>query len=139
YGILLHERIHIRQESKFGLIVWTLIYMLVPLPAMLAYFRRKWESEAYEIDIYRAYKEKGRKYILGKKYMTNLLNQFCGPFYFFTWYKKSDIYNWVVDFLNKIDNNQVTFKMLVNRRRRKGSSNFDVPKLLKWIYPEEFK
>ncbi|MHA1339568.1 MAG: hypothetical protein ACTSRZ_05305 [Promethearchaeota archaeon] len=139
YAIMLHERIHIRQESRFGLIVWTLLYMLFPFPTKIAYLRKKWEQEAYEIDIYLALKEKGREYVLSEKFLNNILKQFCGTFYFYTWYSRKAIIKWVLKTIQKIEKGKLTWNMLINRRKLNKPSNFDVPKILKWIYPEDFK
>ena len=46
--ILRHERIHMRQAKKYGRFLFSFLYLMVPLPAGLAYFRKKFEQEAYE-------------------------------------------------------------------------------------------
>lgn len=139
YDVLIHERIHQRQTRKFGLLVFFLIYGLVPFPLMLAYFRKKWEAEAYEINIYMDLKDKGRKYVYSEKYQKHLLDQFCGPFYLFTWYSQSDILRWLVQTVRAIESGKLTWEILTNRRRtRPIKKDFDVPWLLKWLYPEEF-
>jgi len=48
--ILTHEKIHIKQYKRNKL--WfVLSYMLLPLPMFAAYFRCKYEAEAYKINI----------------------------------------------------------------------------------------
>jgi hypothetical protein len=44
---LSHERIHMRQRQKYGSILFSFLYLLVFFPAGLAYFRAKFEKEAY--------------------------------------------------------------------------------------------
>ena len=96
YDVMIHERIHMRQFQKWGFLTFNLVYFLVPFPIKLAYFRRKWEGEAYEVNTYFDLKAKGREYVLGPKYQKYLLDQFCGPFYGFTWYSEKDILKWLI-------------------------------------------
>lgn len=51
--ILDHELVHVRQWQRFGPLLW-LSYALVPLPFGLAWFRFRWEREAYLVQIERA-------------------------------------------------------------------------------------
>jgi len=51
--ILEHELVHVRQWQRFGLWMWV-SYLLLPLPFGLAWFRFRWEREAYLIQIARA-------------------------------------------------------------------------------------
>jgi hypothetical protein len=51
--ILEHELVHVRQWQRFGLWMW-LSYLLLPLPFGLAWFRFRWEREAYLVEISRA-------------------------------------------------------------------------------------
>lgn len=51
--ILEHELVHVRQWERFGVLMW-ISYILLPLPFGLAWFRFRWEREAYLIQIERA-------------------------------------------------------------------------------------
>ena len=51
--ILEHELVHVRQWRRFGPWLW-LSYLLLPLPFGLAWFRFRWEREAYLVQIARA-------------------------------------------------------------------------------------
>lgn len=44
--LLRHEAIHVFQFRRWGVLFW-LTYLLLPLPAGLAWFRWRWEREAY--------------------------------------------------------------------------------------------
>ncbi len=48
--ILEHELIHIQQKEKWG-ILWQISYIFLPLPILFAWFRWRWEREAYLINI----------------------------------------------------------------------------------------
>ena len=45
---LRHERVHMRQKRKYTFLGFSILYLFVPLPIGLAYFRKKFEMEAYE-------------------------------------------------------------------------------------------
>lgn len=49
-AILAHELVHVQQWARFGVLLW-LSYLLLPLPFGLAWFRFRWEREAYLIQI----------------------------------------------------------------------------------------
>ena len=48
YVTLCHERVHMRQFRRFTFLGMSLLYLLVPVPMGLAYFRARFEMEAYD-------------------------------------------------------------------------------------------
>ena len=48
--VLEHELVHVRQWQRWGLWMW-FSYLCLPLPVGLAWFRFRWEREAYLVDI----------------------------------------------------------------------------------------
>lgn len=48
--IIRHEAVHVKQWRRFGPLLW-LTYLLLPLPFGFAWFRWRWEREAYLGDI----------------------------------------------------------------------------------------
>ena len=44
--VLAHELVHVRQWERWGVLLWA-SYLLLPLPFGLAWFRWRWEREAY--------------------------------------------------------------------------------------------
>ncbi len=115
YEVLLHERIHQRQMQKFGLLLYFLIYALVPFPLKISYYRKKWESETYELSIYEMYHSRGRDYVLSPKYRYYIIEQFCSASYGFTWYSSGQIIKWLEQTVKAIDDGKLTYKMLANR------------------------
>ncbi|MHA1793874.1 MAG: hypothetical protein ACTSVI_14620 [Promethearchaeota archaeon] len=139
WRVLIHERIHMRQTQKYGLLSFFLVFGLFPLPAKLAYFRRKWEWEAYRIGIYVRFKRDGIKGVLNHKFINFLLDQFCGPFYMWTWHSARDILRDLVKVLREIKRGDLTWEMLVNHRRLPRTARpLKVSRLLKLLYPDEF-
>jgi hypothetical protein len=51
--VLEHELVHVRQWQRWGVLMW-LSYLCLPLPFGLAWFRFRWEREAYLVQIARA-------------------------------------------------------------------------------------
>ena len=46
--VLRHERVHMDQADRYTLPLFALLYIFTPLPLFLAYFRAKFEREAYK-------------------------------------------------------------------------------------------
>jgi|SRR6478735_6373946 len=90
--ILRHERVHMRQRVKYGAFLYTLLYLLAPLPVGLAYFRAKFEREAYE-ETLRAMCElyiTGAGIIQSSSYRRSTIDHFMGAEYFWMWpFRKS--------------------------------------------------
>jgi hypothetical protein len=95
YVTLRHERKHTSQVEKLGLgniwiglIIFGLLYFAVFLPAGLAYFRYRFEREAY-LESFRACKKVG---------ITPDINFYVkvltGPDYFWTWPFKKSVRRW---------------------------------------------
>lgn len=142
YFTMLHERIHMRQMRDLGgLVPYFFVFGLFPLPAKLAYYRMKWEMEAYEINIYHRLKQKGREYVFGEEFKKYLLDQFCGPFYLWMWYSPDYIMKWLKETVESIESGDLTFQKLKNLRYRpkEKARKLKSPWLLKLLYPDEFK
>lgn len=92
---LRHEACHIKQNLKCGLgsiqlgtVVMGLLYLLFPLPVYFAWFRYKFEREAYRVSYYTAM-ELGLKPNI--EFYIGLLT---GPEYFWTWYSRKQVRAW---------------------------------------------
>ena len=47
YAHLVHELVHVKQAEKYSMPLFTFLYVVFPLPIGLAWFRWKFEREAY--------------------------------------------------------------------------------------------
>ena len=84
--VLRHERVHMRQARRYGRLWFSLLYLLVPLPLGLAWFRAKFEMEAYEESLAAMLEYYGAD-SLGPKSRTqdNTIRHFMSAEYFWMW------------------------------------------------------
>jgi hypothetical protein len=87
--IIRHERIHLRQFKKYTSILFSFLYLFVFFPTIFAYFRAKFEKEAYYESIkarLELYGERG----ISASFREHVIKQFIGAGYFFMWpFRKS--------------------------------------------------
>ncbi|GAB4309550.1 MAG: hypothetical protein Kow0069_08950 [Promethearchaeota archaeon] len=99
-----HESVHLRQYARVGgTIPYLFLYLLVPLPLLLAYFRYKWEKEAYERTIVHAYNEGGPEKVRGEKFVSSMVERLCGPEYGFTWHDRAAVRKWVLETVDRVE------------------------------------
>lgn len=98
--ILRHERVHMRQRARLGL-WYSLSYLLLPAPAVWAYYRMRYEMEAYEESM-RAVLEYYGLESFTPNLRRNYIEHFTGPEYFWTWPWKSRIERWYDSTLARI-------------------------------------
>jgi hypothetical protein len=94
YVTLRHEAVHLRQFRKLSVPVMALLYLLVPLPLGLAYFRARFEMEAYAESIRAAAEVWGPSYPTANAYRTYVIDQFLGPSYGWMWPFRRSIERW---------------------------------------------
>jgi hypothetical protein len=91
--VLRHERVHMYQAKSHGRILFSLLYVLFPLPLGFSYFRMKFEQEAYEESL-RAIHE----YYGSRAFTPNLREKFIQHFttsqYFWMWPWRSSVERW---------------------------------------------
>jgi len=85
YVVLCHERIHMRQFRRFTWPGMTLLYLLVPLPMGLAYFRAHFEMEAYAESVRAAAEVWGLAHVRDPVYRDHILAQFGSASYGWMW------------------------------------------------------
>lgn len=94
--ILRHERVHMRQRRSLTLVGYTLLYVFLPLPGFLAYFRTLFEMEAYEetiqatVELY----PNGAALVMTKAAKDQMVANFVGPGYFWMWPFRERIEYW---------------------------------------------
>lgn len=99
--IMRHERVHMRQSKKYGRFVFSVLYLFVPLPCVLAYFRKKFEMEAYEESMRALYQYKGAD-AFTPQLKEFYVSQFTTANYFWMWPFRKGVELWFDDTVKKI-------------------------------------
>ena len=94
YVTLRHEAVHLRQFRRLTLPVMAVLYLLVPLPMGLAYYRARFEQEAYAESIRAAAEVWGPDYPKRADYRSYVIGQFIGPSYGWMWPFRSSLERW---------------------------------------------
>jgi hypothetical protein len=101
-AVLRHERVHMRQSERYGRILYSLMYLFLPLPIGLAYFRMKLEKEAYEESL-RAYAEYyGASKLKDVDVRDSMVRHFTTAEYFWMWPFKKSLEKWYDDAVGKL-------------------------------------
>ena len=103
YVTLRHEAIHLRQFRKFTLPGMALLYVMLPLPVGLAWFRAYFEKEAYAESIRAAAEVHGSSYPRGTGYRQYIIEQFMGPSYGWMWPFRTGLERWYDRVLATLD------------------------------------
>jgi hypothetical protein len=103
YVTLRHEAIHLRQFRKYTLPGMALLYILLPLPMGLAWFRARFEKEAYAETIRAAAEVYGRDYPRATAYRSYIIDQFVGPSYGWMWPFRASLERWYDRVLATLD------------------------------------
>ena len=103
YITLRHEAIHLRQFRRYTLPGMALLYVLLPVPAGLAWFRAYFEKEAYAETIRAAAEVYGPDYPRGTDYRRAIIDQFVGPSYGWMWPFRASLERWYDRVLATLD------------------------------------
>lgn len=91
--IIRHERVHMRQAKKYGRFLFSFLYLVVPFPVGVAYYRKKFEQEAYEESLKALYEYHGEK-IFTPRLKESMLAHFITEQYFWMWPWRKDLEKW---------------------------------------------
>jgi hypothetical protein len=94
YVTLRHEAIHLRQFRRYTLPGMALLYVLLPLPMGLAWFRAYFEKEAYAESIRAAAEVWGLDFARSHGYRSHIIRQFMGPSYGWMWPFRGGLERW---------------------------------------------
>ena len=103
YVTLRHEAIHLRQFRKYTLPGMALLYVLLPLPMGLAWFRAYFEKEAYAESVRAAAEVWGKEYPARPEYRSYVLGQFTGASYGWMWPFRRGLERWYDRVLASLD------------------------------------
>lgn len=96
---LRHERVHMRQRARLTIPLFTFLYVFCPLPGGLAYFRTRFEKEAYEESIRSTLElyPNGAALLMKPAVKKMMVENFTGPAYFWMWPFRKGIEAWYDD------------------------------------------
>jgi hypothetical protein len=97
-----HERVHLRQFRRYTLVGMTILYLLVPLPLGLAWFRARLEWEAYVESIRAAAEVHGRAHVESGPFRERILEQFTSAAYGWMWPFRRQLERWYAEALQTI-------------------------------------
>ena len=98
---LLHERVHVRQFRRFGLVPMAIAYLLLPLPFGLAWCRMRLEREAYEETLRVHHRLGGRAAVA--RLRAHVIRQFTSGSYGWMWPFPRAVARWFDDFVDALD------------------------------------
>lgn len=94
YVTLRHEAIHLRQFRRYTLPGMAVLYVLLPVPMGLAWFRARFEKEAYAETIRAAAEVWGVELPKRASFRNHIIEQFLGPSYGWMWPFRADLERW---------------------------------------------
>jgi hypothetical protein len=103
YVTLRHEAVHLRQFRTYTLPGMALLYVMLPLPMGLAYFRARFEMEAYAESIRAAAEVWGADHPRADAYRRHIIDQFTGPSYGWMWPFRAGLERWYDRVLATLD------------------------------------
>jgi hypothetical protein len=103
YILLRHERVHLRQRRRYGMIGMTLIYLLPILPLGLAWGRARIEWEAYAETLRATAEVKGIDAARDRALHDYIVRQFCSGAYGWMWPFPGVIRRWIDELLRQIE------------------------------------
>lgn len=101
--LLCHERIHLRQRRRWGLVGMALLYLVPILPLGLAYGRARIEWEAYRETLRATHRYKGRAAARDPLLRRRIVARFTGPAYGWMWPFRRDVERWYDTFLAQLE------------------------------------
>ncbi len=91
---LRHERVHMRQKNRYTSFGFSFLYLFFPFPIGLAYFRKKFEMEAYEESIRSLVFYHSLSVVQASRTRANFVKHFTSAQYFWMWPFKKSVERW---------------------------------------------
>jgi len=93
WATMRHEAVHLRQFRRWTVPLMGFLYLMIPLPLGLSYFRMRFEREAYEETIRCDHELYGIDYVRGIL-RAHVIEQFTGPSYGWMWPFRRSLERW---------------------------------------------
>lgn len=92
--LLRHERVHLRQRRRYGMIGMAFLYLVPFFPLGLAYGRARIEWEAYQETLRATAEHYGRRAVTSPAFREAIVSRFVGPDYGWMWPFRRTIERW---------------------------------------------
>jgi hypothetical protein len=92
-SILRHERVHMRQLRRHGFLLHAVLYLFVPFPFLFAYYRTRFEKEAYEESLHAEVEYWGKECLTPDR-RERMIRRFVREPYFWAWPWRRSIERW---------------------------------------------
>jgi hypothetical protein len=99
---LRHERVHLRQRRRLTLPGMTALYLFLPCPLGLAWFRARLEWEAYTETLRATLELRGEEAVRAPELRTRIVSQFTSAAYGWMWPFRTTVERWYDDALREI-------------------------------------
>jgi hypothetical protein len=100
--LLRHERVHMRQARRLTRPLFSFLYLLAFLPGGLAWFRARFEMEAYAETVKATFEHYGRQAVFSKDFRDRIAKNFTGPQYLWMWPFPKTVDKWILDAVEKV-------------------------------------
>jgi hypothetical protein len=118
--LLRHERVHLRQRRRYGLLPFAALYLLPILPLGLAYFRARFEWEAYRETLRASAELRGLDSLHDAALRAEIVRRFVSADYGWMWPFSRTIERWYDQAVVEIENE---FASLSSTARVLGSAD----------------
>jgi hypothetical protein len=92
--LLRHERVHMRQSRRFGILGMALLYLFPFFPIGLAYWRAKLEWEAYRETLLATMELYSLQAACSQSLRVRIVDRFVGPDYGWMWPFRKSVDSW---------------------------------------------
>jgi hypothetical protein len=103
YVTMRHEAVHLRQFRRYTLPGMALLYIFLPLPMGVAWFRMRFEREAYAETIRASAEVWGLAYASGHELRDHVIGAFVGAAYGWMWPFRRPLERWYDRVLAELD------------------------------------
>jgi hypothetical protein len=101
--LLRHERIHMRQRRRYGMLGMAFLYLIPLFPLGLAYGRARLEWEAYEETLRATAEHLGIEVARSPELRAKLIERFTGPDYGWMWPFPKTVGRWIDQAIRDIE------------------------------------
>jgi hypothetical protein len=101
--VLRHERVHMRQAKKYTRFLFGFLYLFFPFPVIFAYYRMKFEREAYAESMLAASEYHGIDSIKDFVYKNKVISHFTSAEYFWAWPWRKSLQRWYDEQVSNIE------------------------------------